>query len=217
MWPRSHCRTGRNGRNSRENAGGKINTKSTPYHQDLADYIDVQWDAQGRKAASRESIERRVSETKGSSLVLWSSRLVVVAGRHAWLRRHAGPVALIPLLHIALICQGLLRVHGHVGHVVAGHVWLLGHARSAALRGEVLVGRLLRRFNLVTAVDAVFVAGSGLGSVQARLDEHDTLGCCWQVRLGRAGMRAASVTPTMRFRFQREHCVPESSSCPRPW
>ena len=49
----------------------QINTLPTPYHQDLARLtLMSRRDAQGREAASRASIERRVSETKDSSLVM---------------------------------------------------------------------------------------------------------------------------------------------------
>jgi hypothetical protein len=46
---------------------------------------------------------------------------------------------------------------------------VLGHARSVALRREVLVGRLFGRLDLVTTIDAVLVAWSWFGSIQACL------------------------------------------------
>lgn len=91
------------------------------------------------------------------------------AGGHARLRRHAGAIALIAL-HIALICQGLLGIHGHIGgHIASGaHVRVLRHAWAAALWREV-AGRLFGRVDLITAVDAVFAARRGLRSVETRL------------------------------------------------
>lgn len=85
--------------------------------------------------------------------------------RHPGLRRHSRSITLVALLDVVLVGECLLRVHGHVGHVVAGHVWVLRHPRSAALRRDVLTGRIFGRLDLVATVDAVFVSGRGLGSV----------------------------------------------------
>lgn len=90
---------------------------------------------------------------------------MVAAGWHSWLA-----IALVALLHVALVGKSLLRVHGHVGHVASGHVRVLGHAWSAAaLRGNVLAGGLLRGVDLVGAINAVLVAGRWLGRIQACL------------------------------------------------
>ena len=93
---------------------------------------------------------------------------MVAVSRHTWLRGYARAIGLIPL-HVALIRESLLGVHRHVGHVVVGHVRVLGNARSVALRREVLVGRLFRGLDLVTTIDAVLVARSRLGSIQTGL------------------------------------------------
>jgi hypothetical protein len=90
--------------------------------------------------------------------------------RHARLRGDTRAVTLIPLLYVALICKSLLGIHGHVRHVVARHVRLLRDTRSIALR-DVLVRWLLGGFNLVTTINAVFVAGSRFGRVQTSLDQ----------------------------------------------
>ena len=92
----------------------------------------------------------------------------MAAGSHAGLLGHARAVALVAL-HVALVGEGLLGVHGHVGHVAAGHV-ALGHARAAGGRGDVR-GRLLGRVGGVATVDAVFAAGGGLGGVEAGLGD----------------------------------------------
>lgn len=63
----------------------------------------------------------------------------------------------------------MLGINRHVGHVVIGHMRILGHARSVALRREVLVGRFFGRLDLVTTVDAVLVAWGWFGSIQACL------------------------------------------------
>jgi hypothetical protein len=82
---------------------------------------------------------------------------------------HAGAVTLIPL-HVALVSQGLLGIHGHIGHVVAcRHVRVLRHARATSLGGEVGIGRFLWRINLIGAIDAVVASGRGFGCVQAGL------------------------------------------------
>jgi hypothetical protein len=95
----------------------------------------------------------------------------MAVGGHTWLRRYARAVSLISL-HIALVSQGLLGVHGHVGHIVVGwHVRVLGHTRPAALRRKVLVRRLFGRLDLVAAVNAVLVAWSGFGGVKACLNQ----------------------------------------------
>lgn len=95
---------------------------------------------------------------------------MVTVGRHAGLRRDSGTVALIPL-HVALVSQSLLRVHGHIWHVVSWHGRVLGHSRSIALRREMLVGRLFGRVDLITSVDTVLVAWSGLRCVKTRLQK----------------------------------------------
>lgn len=61
--------------------------------------------------------------------------MVAVRG-HPRLGRHARTVALIPL-HVVLVRQSLLRIHGHVWRHVAtsGHVRVLGHAGAVTLRG----------------------------------------------------------------------------------
>ena len=97
---------------------------------------------------------------------------MVIVGWHSRLRRYARAIALIPL-YVALICQGLLRVHGHIGHVVSRHVRVLGHARSVPLGRNMLVGRLFGRVDLISTIDAVLAALGGLGCVEARL-EKDT-------------------------------------------
>ena len=86
---------------------------------------------------------------------------------HARLWRHPRSVSLIPLvLDIALVGHSRLRIHGHVGrHVTGRQMGLLGHAWATVLGWEVLVRGLLRRFNLVAAVDAVLTAGAGLRRV----------------------------------------------------
>lgn len=94
----------------------------------------------------------------------------MTAGRHARLGWHPGAVALVSLLHVALVGQRLLGVHGHTGHVARGHVWILGHAWSAGLRRDVLAGRLLRRLDLVAAINAVLIARRWFGCVQAGLE-----------------------------------------------
>ena len=94
---------------------------------------------------------------------------MVVARRHAWLRRNTRSVALIPLLHVGLVGHGLLRIHRHVWHVRAGHVGVLWYAGPAALGREVLVSGLLGGFDLVAAVDAIVIAWSRLRRVQACL------------------------------------------------
>lgn len=73
------------------------------------------------------------------------------------------------MLHVTLIRHGLLRVHGYVRYVVRRH--MRRHSRSARLRGQVRIGRLLRRFDLVGIVDAILVALGRLRRVQASLDE----------------------------------------------
>ena len=83
------------------------------------------------------------------------------------MRRHAGAVALVTL-DVVLIGKGLLGVHGHVWHIVTRHMRVLWHARSAALRGDVLA-RLFWRVNLV-AFDTVLVARCGLRGVEACLN-----------------------------------------------
>ena len=66
---------------------------------------------------------------------------MVAAGWHPSLRRHSGPVPLAALLlYIVLVRERLLGIQGHAGHVVAGHVRVLGHSGAAALRGDVLPG-----------------------------------------------------------------------------
>ena len=92
----------------------------------------------------------------------------MLARRHARLTRHTLTVAWIPL-HVVLVGHGLLRVHGDVGgHVVTSrHVRVLGHPR-ASLRRHVLRRSLFGRLGLV-AFDAVLVARSGFGCVQAGL------------------------------------------------
>ena len=94
---------------------------------------------------------------------------MVTAGRHTGLWGDSRAVTLISLLHVALICQGLLGIHRHVGHVVSGHMRVLGDARSASLRREMLRSRLLGRVDLIAAVDAVLVARGGLRCVKTRL------------------------------------------------
>lgn len=90
---------------------------------------------------------------------------------HSWLWRHARAVALVAL-HIALVGQRLLGIHGHIwGHIASGaHVWVLRHAWTAALWWE-MAGRLLRRIDLVAAVDTIFAARRGLRCVEACLDQ----------------------------------------------
>lgn len=99
---------------------------------------------------------------------------MVVAGRHARLRGHSGAVALVPLLHVALVGERLLGVDGHAGHVVSGHVRVLGHAWPAGLGRDVLAGRLLRRVDLVAGVDAVLIARGRFGGIQACLKKEET-------------------------------------------
>lgn len=90
------------------------------------------------------------------------------AGRHSWLRRHARAISLIAL-HIALVSQSLLRIHGHIGGHVASraHVRVLWHA-GTALRRQ-MAGRLFRRVNLVTTIHSIFTARRGLRCVEACL------------------------------------------------
>lgn len=161
--------------------------QSTPNYRDLANYVrclqkTLKSSAQKRQqATSRKSMERRVSGFEAIYCNCPSSRLMVAVGRHAWLRWHPRAVTLIPLLHIVLVRQCLLRIHWHVGHVVARHVRVLRHARSAGLRWwDVLVGRFFWRFDLVAAVDTVLVAGTGLGRIQTGLDQVLALGLCDQ-------------------------------------
>jgi hypothetical protein len=92
----------------------------------------------------------------------------MAARGHARLRWHAGAIALVAL-DIALVRKSLLRIHGHIRHVVASHVRVLRDARTTRLGREMLVRRLLRRVHLV-AVYAILVAGSRLGSVEAGLE-----------------------------------------------
>jgi hypothetical protein len=126
---------------------------------------------QGREAMSRKSIKRRVSVTKDHLWSRASLRLVVAVGGHTWLRRYAGAVSLISL-HVALVSQSLLGIHGHVGHIVVGrHVRVLGHTRSAALGRKVLVWGLFGRLDLVAAVNTVLVAWGGLGCIKACLNQ----------------------------------------------
>lgn len=66
-------------------------------------------------------------------------RLVMAARGHAGLLRHTGAVTLVAL-HIILVCQSLLGVQRHVGHVVAGHVLVLGHAWAASRRRDMGAG-----------------------------------------------------------------------------
>lgn len=95
------------------------------------------------------------------------------AGRHSRLWRHARAVALVAL-HVALVGQSLLGIHGHIWrHIASGaHVWVLRHAWTAALWWE-MAGRLLRRIDLVTAVDTVFAARCGLRCVEACLFDRE--------------------------------------------
>lgn len=93
----------------------------------------------------------------------------MAAGRHAWLLGHARAVSLVAL-HVILVGHRLLGLEWHVGHVVAGHVRVLGHARSAGGRGDV-GARLLRRLATL-CVDAVFAAGCRLGGVETGLKKH---------------------------------------------
>lgn len=92
----------------------------------------------------------------------------MAVSRHTWLRRYARAISLIPL-YVALVSQSLLRIHGHVGHVVVGHMRVLGHARSVALRREVLVRGFFWRLDLVAAIDAILIAWSGLRSIKTSL------------------------------------------------
>lgn len=77
--------------------------------------------------------------------------------------RHTTAVALVAL-HVALV-HG---VHGHIRHIVARHVRVSAHA-AATRGGDVLARGVLRRFDLIAAVDAVVVAGSGFWGVKAGL------------------------------------------------
>jgi hypothetical protein len=92
----------------------------------------------------------------------------MAVSRHTWLRRYARAISLIPL-YVALVSQSLLRIHGHVGHVVVGHMRVLRHARSVALRREVLVRGFFWRLDLVAAIDAILIAWSGLRSIKTSL------------------------------------------------
>lgn len=87
------------------------------------------------------------------------------------LRGELAAVALVALLHVALIRERLLSFDRHVGHVVPRHVRVLGNALPAARGRDVLGGGLLRRVDLV-AIDAVLIAGSRLGGIQACLDRR---------------------------------------------
>lgn len=93
---------------------------------------------------------------------------MVAVRRHAWLRGYSRAVSLIPL-HVVLVCQSLCcGVHGHVWHVASWHMRVLGHGSAALLR-HVLLGRLIGRINLIASIDAVFVAGCGLRSIETGL------------------------------------------------
>jgi hypothetical protein len=85
--------------------------------------------------------------------------------RHSLLGRHG--ILRATLLHVVLVCHGLLGVHGDAGHVATGHM-RRGHARSAGLRGQVSTGGLLGRLDLVAIIDTVLVLGR-LRSIQAGL------------------------------------------------
>jgi hypothetical protein len=95
---------------------------------------------------------------------------VVVVGGHAGLRWHPGCVTLVSLLYVRLVGHGLLGIQRHVWHVGTGHVGVLWHAGTAALRREMLVGRLVGAVDLVASLD-VLVARSGLGRVKAGLNQ----------------------------------------------
>jgi hypothetical protein len=90
------------------------------------------------------------------------------AGWHSWLRRHARAISLVAL-HITLVRQSLLRIHGHIGGHIASraHMRVLGHA-GTALRWQ-MAGRLFRRVDLVTTVHSIFTARRGLRCVKACL------------------------------------------------
>lgn len=94
---------------------------------------------------------------------------MVGAGRHAGLRRHTRAISLVAL-HIALIGQGLLGIHGDIGGHVSSrpHVRVLGDAWAAGLRWEMAWG-LLGRVDLVTAVYPILAARRRLGCIEARL------------------------------------------------
>lgn len=96
---------------------------------------------------------------------------MVGAGRHAGLRRHTRAISLVAL-HIALIGQGLLGIHGDIGGHVSSrpHVRVLGDAWAAGLRWEMAWG-LLGRVDLVTAVYPILAARRRLGCIEARLDK----------------------------------------------
>lgn len=94
----------------------------------------------------------------------------MLAGRHARLGWHSGAIALVSLLHVALVGECLLGIHGHAGHVACGHVRVLAHAWPASLGWDVLAGRLLGRFDLVAAV-AILTTRRRLGRIQACLNE----------------------------------------------
>jgi hypothetical protein len=76
-------------------------------------------------------------------------------------------------VHVVLISHGRLGIKRKtLRHVAAGHVWVLRHARATCLGWEVLVCRLLGRFNLVTSIHAVLVTRSGLWSIQTSLEDN---------------------------------------------
>jgi hypothetical protein len=95
---------------------------------------------------------------------------VVVVGRHARLLGNSRSVSLISR-DVALVGHGLLRVHGHIGHVRVGHMRVLGHALPGSLGWKVLVGGLVGRFDLVGTINAVVITGGRLWRIKASLDQ----------------------------------------------
>jgi hypothetical protein len=74
-------------------------------------------------------------------------------------------------MHVILVGHGRLRVQRKaLRHIATWHVWVLRHARAPSLGRKVLVGRFLRRLDLVAAIHAILVTSSGFGCVQTSLE-----------------------------------------------
>lgn len=84
----------------------------------------------------QECIRCWVSARGAKSCSGGQQQLSLVSGvlRH-WVRCTA-------LIDVALVCEGLRRIHGYARHVIRLHVRILRNTRPAGLRREVRVRRI---------------------------------------------------------------------------